>query len=157
MASKPGSILASAEATSEAAMASSITRAEALATLLQGASWELFEALGSLGDDRQHAARAIRQWISDALQADEYVTPLAPVLRGAQADAVKLLAQVTRVPAAPPDRPSPARPGTRRIAGERAERLRPDQARALFDRIRATLSENDRRRLTLDWIVEEDE
>jgi hypothetical protein len=116
-----------------------------------------YEPLGSLGDDRQYAARGIRQRIADALQADEYVTPLAPVLRGAQADAVKLLSQVTPAPPPPAGRPSPARPGTRRIDGARAERLRPDEARTVLDRIRATLNENDRRRLTLDWIVEEDE
>jgi hypothetical protein len=137
-------------------MASSITRAEALATLIQGASWELFEALGSLGDDRQHAARAIRQRIADALQADEYVTPLAPVLRGAQADAVKLLAQVTSASPGEGHWVVP-RATARLIQRDRSERLRPEEARVLFDRIQAILKQDGRRRLTLDWLIAEDD
>lgn len=94
--------------------------------------------------------------MADALAADEYVTPLPPALRSAQADAVELLAQVPPPPTKPgPDVAKP-RPGTRRVDGARVAGLRAEQARDLFDTIEKKLEEDRRRRLTVDWVIEEE-
>jgi hypothetical protein len=109
-----------------------------------------------LRETANHQTRHDASLRADALQADEYVTPLAPVLRGAQADAVKLLAQVTSASPGEGHWVVP-RATARLIQRDRSERLRPEEARVLFDRIQAILKQDGRRRLTLDWLIAEDD
>jgi hypothetical protein len=146
------SLLASATiATSESAVAASIAEAGRLAESLQSGNWDLFDALQRVTDERRIAAEAIRQRVTDALAADEYVVRFAPELRAAQSEAVKLLSQPT---VAPP--PPPTKPGRRRVESARAQDLDPGRAKDLFASLQKKLDESTRRRLTVDWIIEEE-
>ena len=136
-------------ATSEAAMAASISEAGRLFETLQAGNWDLFEALARVADERHTAAEAIRRRVADALAADEYVVRFTPELRAAQSEAVKLLSQ-------PPAAPPPTKPGRRRVDGARVQDLDPSKAKDLFASLQKKLDENTRRRLTVDWIIEEE-
>ena len=136
-------------ATSEAAMAASISEAGRLFETLQAGNWDLFDALARVADERHTAAEAIRRRVADALAADEYVVRFAPELRAAQSEAVKLLSQ-------PPAAPPPTKPGRRRVDGARVQDLDPSKAKDLFVSLQKKLDENTRRRLTVDWIIEEE-
>jgi hypothetical protein len=136
-------------ATSEAAMAASISEAGRLVETLQAGNWDLFEALARVGDERRPAAEAIRRRVADALAADEYVVQFTPELRAAQSEAVRLLSQ-------PAAAPRPSKPGRRRVDGARAQDLDPTKAKELFASLQKKLDENTRRRLTVDWIIEEE-
>jgi hypothetical protein len=146
------SLLAGATiATSESAAAASLAEAGRLAETLQSGNWDLFDALERVTDERRIAAQAIRQRIADALAADEYVVRFAPELRAAQSEAVKLLSQPI---VAPP--PPPTKPGRRRVEAARAQDLDPGKAKDLFASLQKKLDESTRRRLTVDWIIEEE-
>lgn len=85
-------------ATSESAMAESLSLCGVLGGVLDGTSWEMFDAISKLADERAVAAAAIRASVVEALRCDEHVRPLGATLREAQSKAVRLLAEVT-VPA----------------------------------------------------------
>ncbi len=106
------------------------------------------QALARVADERQAAAVAIRRRVADALAADEYVIRFVPELRAAQSEAVRLLSQ--------PPTPPPSKPGRRRVDGARVQDLDPSKAKDLFASLQKKLDENARRRLTVDWIIEED-
>lgn len=95
--------------TSDPAMGRSLSQASALVGALTSTAWNLFDAVGRLGDERQAAGEAIRSRVADALEADELAAPLGVALKGAQEDAVRLLAPP------PPDVP----PSDVRRRGER--------------------------------------
>ena len=136
-------------ATSEAAMAASISEAARLVETLQAGNWELFDALARVTDERYATTEAIRRRVADALAADEYVVRFAPELRAAQSEAVKLLSQL-------PVEPPPTRPGRRRVDGAKVQDLDPSKAKDLFASLQKKLGENTRRRLTVDWTIEEE-
>src|SRR5439155_26493918 len=89
--------------TSDPAMGKSISQAAALVGALTSTAWNLFAAVGRLADERHAAGQAIRARVGEALEADELAAPLASALKGAQDDAVRLLAP-------PPDMPPPGAP-----------------------------------------------
>jgi hypothetical protein len=78
--------------TSDPAMGRSVSQSSAVVGALTSTAWNLFEAVERLGDDRHVAGQAIRARVADALEADELAAPLAVALKGAQEDAVRLLA-----------------------------------------------------------------
>jgi hypothetical protein len=130
-------------------MAASIAGAGRLVETLEAGNWDLFDALARVADERQAAAAAIRRRVADALAADEYAVRFIPELRAAQSEAVRLLSQ-------PPAAPPPSKPGRRRVDGARVQDLDPSKAKDLFASLQKKLDENARRRLTVDWIIEEE-
>ena len=130
-------------------MAASISEAARLVETLQAGNWELFDALARVADERRAATEPIRRRVADALAADEYVVRFALALRTAQSEAVKLLSQ-------PPVAPPPTRPGRRRVDGAKVQDLDPGKAKHLFASLQKKLGENTRRRLTVDWTIEEE-
>jgi hypothetical protein len=87
-------VLASAEvATSEAAMRTCLGQAAELAATLDAFSWEILDAVGRLGDERQTAAAEVARIVREAMTADEHARPLAPALKEAQSMAVRLLTE----------------------------------------------------------------
>jgi len=104
--------------TSDPAMGRSVSQASALVGVLTSTAWNLFDAVGRLGDERHGAGQAIRTRVTEALEADELAAPLAVALKGAQEDAVRLLAP-------PPPAPDTAPPDVR----PRAERWREIQSK----------------------------
>lgn len=88
------SALASAEvATSEAAMGTVLVKAGELAATLNAFNWEILDAVGRLGDERQAGAAEVDRIVREALTADEQAVPLAPAMKEAQSKAVRLLTQ----------------------------------------------------------------
>jgi hypothetical protein len=136
--------------TSESAVAASIVEAGRLVETLESGNWDLFDALQGVTDERRIAAQSIRQRVADALAADEYVVRFAPELRASQSEAVKLLSQPTVAP------PPPTKPGRRRVEAGRVQDLDPRKAKDLFASLQKKLDESTRRRLTMDWIIEEE-
>ncbi|HEY5616347.1 MAG TPA: hypothetical protein VIK60_00295 [Vicinamibacterales bacterium] len=100
--------------TSESAMGTSLSRTSALVAALDSTAWDLFEAVGRLADDRTGAGMAIRRRVAEALEADELAVSLAPALKSAQADAVRLLAS----PTPPPPVDVPRSAGWREVRSE---------------------------------------
>jgi hypothetical protein len=94
-------------ATSAAAMAAARARAADLCTALERTQWELLSGNAGLPEPFSARADATLLRVREALRSDEHVTPLAPALRQAEADALALLQQAARVPAPPPAEPAP--------------------------------------------------
>lgn len=89
------SCLATAEiVTSGSAMGGCIGKAAALAGHLDGANWEIFDAIAKLTDERKTKADEIRREVREALSSDEHAVSLAPALKEAQSRAVRLLTDV---------------------------------------------------------------
>ena len=63
-----------------------------MTTALAQADWALYDAVAGLTDSRQAAAQALLRDVSEALQADEYVVTLVPILTDAKQRAIRLLA-----------------------------------------------------------------
>ena len=78
--------------TSAAAMHQSLQSAPEVTTALAQADWALYDAVAGLTDSRQTAAQALLRDVSEALQADEYVVTLVPILTDAKQRAIRLLA-----------------------------------------------------------------
>jgi hypothetical protein len=64
-------------ATTEAAMKECLSKASTLAAALEQTSWEIFESIADLIDDRKSSADELRKTVEQALCSDEYVIHLA--------------------------------------------------------------------------------
>lgn len=101
-------VLARAEvATSPTAMGESLKKAVSLKAVLASTSWEIFEAVDRLTDDRQPEATRIRSRVIEALQREEHAMPLGPALQTAQSEAVALLTRVSVRDPEPKPEPKP--------------------------------------------------
>jgi hypothetical protein len=87
-------------ATSLSAMERAMSRASAVVTALDHVTWALFEGLKTVPAGAQIMAR-----LTEGLESDEHVHPLADRLRECSADAANLLRELA--PAAPPPPPPP--------------------------------------------------
>ena len=106
------SILATAEiATTESAMADCLAKAATLHIALESESWDIFESIRTLSDERQVKAAAIHQSVQTALSSDEHVLPLSAELKAARSKAVRLLTQPSSQPSKPPTTPDPTPSG----------------------------------------------
>ncbi|MGH7860519.1 MAG: hypothetical protein ACREQY_24575, partial [Candidatus Binatia bacterium] len=139
-----------AVATSEAAMGTSLRKAQELYGVLEGTNWEVFDALRKLNDERREPAQGILKRVADALAADEYAIALAPALRDAQSKGLRLLTS-TRGEVKPP-------PKSRRVIEEAGrEGLDAGGARGVFRDLESKLERGRSRRLNLNWILYGDE
>ncbi len=152
-------VLASAEvATSASAMGECLHKAAALGATLEGANWEIFEAIGKLSDERQGAADEIRGTVVQALRSDEHVVQLGPALKEAQAKAVRLLTESTKplgpIPQPPGTKPTP-RQGKRIVGQGSKENLGMTDAKELLSSLGQELRDGQNIRVNMNWIVEE--
>jgi hypothetical protein len=88
----PVEALARADIESAEAVGSSLAQADAVSRALERVHWEAFEGLRGLGDERQDAAARVLAELRQALEADEYVVPLAGRLAQLETEAIRLLA-----------------------------------------------------------------
>ncbi|MGI6418249.1 MAG: DUF6079 family protein [Thermoguttaceae bacterium] len=154
-------------ATSQSAMGECLGKAAELGGTLEGTNWEIFETAGRLADQRREAANSIRAAVAEALASDEHVTPLAPALKTAQSQALRLLTKTippeTRPPAlatpAPPALPPPPIPprSTTTIIDQGSTQAQ-DAAEAIrqLNQLQEKLSANQRLRVSLRWQIEEE-
>jgi len=147
--------------TSAAAMATSLTSAAEVVTALANTQWKLFDSLHRLTDHRAAAARDILTRVTAALQKDQHVTAIEPVLRNGQSHAVDLLAPPAASPATPPPAPAahapPPPPATARKIVDHGSRenITLDQAITELDRLRKLSDSTRHARITVSWIIEE--
>jgi hypothetical protein len=92
-------------ATTATAMGECLSKATSLASTLRQTSWEIFQAIQALADDRQTRANAIVAEVRQALTRDEHVLPLSSALKKAQSAAVQLLSKPVDPPPIPPTPP----------------------------------------------------
>ena len=79
--------------TTEAAMAECLKKAPELTGTLESVSWNIFEGIEDLPDERAVNAKPILITLAKAMSSDEHVTPLGAQLKSSQSEAVKLLTQ----------------------------------------------------------------
>src|SRR5262249_767861 len=138
--------------TSDPAMGRSISQASALVGALTSTAWNLFDAVGRLDDERSGAGQAIRARVTEALEADELAGPVDVALKGAQADAVRLLAPPLPSPdTAPPDAPR----GERWREIQSKGPLAPKEAIATLRDYLESLNAQLRDRVRVSWRVED--
>lgn len=159
--------LASADiATTEAAMKDCLSKASALVATLEQTSWEIFESIADLTDDRKTTADELGNTVEQALSSDEHVIPLVSALKAAQLKAVRLLTKPTPPPTpipTPPEakpttplEPKPIpRQGKRIVNQGTKENLEITAAQDLLSALGQKLRAGQNIRLSINWIVEE--
>jgi hypothetical protein len=152
-------VLASAAvATSAAAMGECFEKAEKLAGVLEGANWEVFEAISKLADERKAQAEGILTSVREVLKADEHVQALGPALKSTQAKALRLLTEISPPPPPPPPPLPPIDPddATREqgalTTGSR-ENLSLADARDQLDKLKSGLQAGQEIIVNLSWRI----
>ncbi len=139
--------------TTEAAMGSSIKKAASILEILEATSWDLFEGVRKLEDERKSAAEAIIRDVSSALEKDEHAVALGHALADAQKRAVRLLTNIQTPPSNVPAVP-PASAGTTMVVGEGADSgLEPQRARKVIESIVREIGDNEDVRLDITWKI----
>ena len=82
----------------EVTVGTSLKQSESVVRALRDAQWVLLESVAKLTDHRQAAGKGIWQRVQGILEGDEIAIQLVPVLRQAQDDAARLLADVPKPP-----------------------------------------------------------
>jgi hypothetical protein len=161
-------LLAQAEiATSEPAMGECRNKAKELVGNLETAGWEVFEAISKLDDERKSAAQEILAEVRQALAADEHVTALAPALKGAHAQAVRLLTKAASGPQTPvvppvvtsslpkPPVVSPAAKGKKVVDQDAKQNLSMTEARRVLSDVEGKIKRGQTARISVSWVIEE--
>jgi len=150
--------------TSGNAMARSIkTAATVHACLMEPNRWEIFEAVSEISDKRKTDATLLLNDVRDSLMKDEFALSegLAKKLSDAEGRAVKLLRPPKQdpEPVRKPDQetklPEP-KPGWKRLAYGTTERLTGNDLSALTSKLSESLKENPKRRISIQWTIEEE-
>jgi hypothetical protein len=155
-------ILQSAKlATSATAMGECLTAAGTLAGTIEGAGWDLFDAIGKLKDDRTATAAEIRQDVAEALCSDEHVKGLAAALKEAQSRAVRLLTMESPAPTPTPvpvPTPTPPPRAGRKLVEQGSEEFeRLADARAKLERLEGLITARRHAQVTMTWRIEEEQ
>ena len=165
------SLLATAAiATTESAMADCLAKAATLHTVLENASWDIFESIGMLRDDQQVIATEIHQSIQAVLLSDEHVLPLSTELKTARSKAVRLLTPSIPQPSKSLTDPEPTptdpvsiakplviptitTPTNAPVRQGAQENLDLAAAQALLVKLQQTLEKGDNIQVNISWII----
>lgn len=147
--------LADAEVdTSETAMGKCLTEARNLVQRIDNTEWNVFAA----GAETDPAIQTIRDEVAEALEADEHVRHLGPILKDAQSQAIAILTRKTKVDS-PPKKPEIPKPPdkTRRVVdqGQRDE-LDAASVQSLLTELAEKMTPGRTLKVTLNWVIEED-
>ena len=157
--------------TSEVAVRQTLARARELDEAVRTGAWDIFEAMKTLTDERQAAARAILARVCETLAADEHAIGLQAALAEQRSKAVRLLTVApppaprpptgeTVTPPLPPKAPPPLSPGRPApkppviVQESAATGLASPQALALLDELHARLDRDTDLRLSIAWRLE---
>jgi hypothetical protein len=110
-------LAAAAIATSEAAMAECVSKAAELEGNLDTAGWQTFDLIARLPEQHQPKANQILKSVREALTSDEHAIQLAPALKGAQSEAMRLLEKLVEVKPPSPEPPPNQLPSASRADG----------------------------------------
>ena len=143
-------LAAASVATSEEAMGGCVKNAGELHSVLTSTNWEIIEAVHSLP-----GGEAVLDSAKKTLMYDEHVINLKPGLDEAQSRATRLFTQSVEK-AQPPDPPKPP-PGWRVVEEKSKAGLDMSEASKELDSLKGKLNQKRRVRVTLSWVVEEEE
>lgn len=160
-----GVLSAASIVTSESSMGECIGKAAELQANLDTGGWDIIDAVRQLKDERQVEATQVVTKVGEALRSDEHVMQLAPVLREAHSQAVRLLMKSATAPppvAPPPIGPPPVAPpippgdDTRRVVGQGSEQdLALPAAKEVLARLDREKRAGQAIRVSVSWIIEE--
>jgi hypothetical protein len=136
-------------------MGECLHKAAELAERLDATDWEIFDATANLADKRQTTADEMRRRLCQALTSDEHVIALAPALKEAQAQAVRLLTTPTPIPG-PKVAPQPVpRPGRTVLQQGAEQHLTLRAAQDLIARLAHELHSGQDIHFNIGWVIEE--
>jgi hypothetical protein len=140
-----GAVAGAVLETSEAAMQRLLASVGGLREAVVDAPWDIIQSAIGLTDHRRAAAEGLREKLAEALEADEHVLQLGPVIRDVQSRATRLLTD-TR-----PGEPRPSRP-EEEVVDERPETvLDATEAAATLDTLRKRVMAEPGSKLTITW------
>jgi len=168
---EPGGIvksLASATiASSETAMGECVSKSAELEGNLDTAGWQTFELIRRLPTEHQSTAQEILTDLKKALSSDEHVLELAPALKSAQAQAMRLLEKLVEVkspvspqPISPPSvHPPSIQPPAgkeKRIVGQDSRHdLALPAAMGVLSELDGKLKPGQSVRVNVSWVIEQ--
>ena len=130
-----------------------------MSSLLEPNRWELFEAVADITDKRKTDATLLLDDVRDSLMMDEFALAggLPAKLSDAEGRAVKLLRppKSDPTPSDPPP-PPPPKPGWKRLDSGSTERMAGSDLSALTKMLADKLEENPKRRISVQWTLEEE-
>ncbi|QDU98792.1 phage resistance protein [Lignipirellula cremea] len=148
--------------TSETAMGECVSKAAELEGNLDTAGWQTFELIRKLPAEHQTTAQAIIAELQNALASDEHVLELAPALKSAQAQAMRLLEKLVEVK--PPTTPPPVSPppieppgkNKKRIVGQDSKQdITLSDAKNVLSELDGKLKSGQSVRVNVSWVIEE--
>lgn len=163
---EPGAIvklLAAANVvTSEAAMGECVSKAAELEGNLDTAGWQTFELVRKLPEEHQATAKKILSELEDALSSDEHAIELAPALKSAQAQSMRLLEKlvevkppVTKPGVAPPSIKPPVKQEKKVVEQDSRENLTLQAAKEELDGLDSKLRPDQSVRINVSWVIEQ--
>ena len=163
---EPGAIvklLAAANVvTSEAAMGECVSKAAELEGNLDTAGWQTFELVRKLPEEHQATAKKILSELEDALASDEHAIELAPALKSAQAQSMRLLEKlvevkppVTKPGVAPPSIKPPVKQEKKVVEQDSRENLTLQAAKEELDGLDSRLGPDQSVRINVSWVIEQ--
>ena len=149
-------------ATSEAAMGECVAKAAELEGNLDTAGWQTFELVRKLPDEHQATGKKILNELEEALSSDEHAIELAPALKSAQAQSMRLLEKLVEVKSptttsgiVPPVIKPPARQEKKIVKQDSRQNLTLQAAKEELDALDKGLGSAQSVRVNLSWVVEE--
>jgi hypothetical protein len=147
-------------------MGECVSKAAELEGNLDRAGWQTFELIKKLSDEHQATAQAILKDLKESIAKDEHVVELAPVLKSAQAQAMRLLEkavekkQVTTPPGTtPPVTPPPIKPPVKKekkvVEQDSKQDLSLSWAKDVLAQLDGKLKADQSVRVNVSWIIEE--
>lgn len=147
--------------TSETAMGECVSKAQELEGNLDTAGWQTFELIRKLPEPHQATATAILTELQKALSRDEHVLELAPALKSAQAQAMRLLEELVEVKPTinpPPITPRPVDSRTvtekRHVQQGSRHDIPLSAARQLLSDLEGQSTSGGTIRVSISWIIE---
>jgi hypothetical protein len=147
--------------TNSTSMGRSLKSAKAILECLGRTRWDLFSAVAQLQDHRKTDAEMLIQDVCTWLKTDEHalVGGLASKLSDAEGRAIKLLTPPKVIDPIPPIKPPPPVPGKKwmQVSTGKKDRLASKDWQAIAEELRKQLEENPAYRLTVQWLLEEEQ
>jgi hypothetical protein len=146
--------------TSETAMGECVSKAAELEGNLDTAGWQTFELIGKLPEEHQSAAQKILTELREALASDEHVMELAPALKSAQSQAMRLLEKLVEVKPPeqhvnPPSIDPPVKKRKKVIEQDTKQDLTLSAAKVVLSELDDKLTSGQSVRVNVSWVIEE--
>ena len=149
-------------ATSETAMGECVSKAAELEGNLDTAGWQTFELIKKLPSEHQATAQAILKDLKEALAKDEHVIELAPALKSAQAQAMRLLEKLVEKkpdiipPKITPPRIEPPIEKEKKVVEQDSKQdLSLSGAKEILARLDGKRKSGQSVRVNMSWVIEE--